>query len=170
MSYYTFLPHKAARICLTYCQIIFTKSFARTNTATSVVFGRSPSKVFLERSGLNISRKFIVKHPCQSAISIKLQSIYIEITFRYGCSPVNLLLIFRIPFPKNASGGLLLYINLDKYHKIKLNRLAELSKISEISKIEQRCKPSVAVSLRTSAWFPVQGSYSSLQLLAQLQQ
>ena len=126
MSDYTFLPHKAARICLTYCQIIFTKSFARTNTATSVVFGRSPSKVFLERSGLNISRKFIVKHPCQSAISIKLQSIYIEITFRYGCSPVNLLLIFRTPFPKNASGGLLLYINLDKYHKIKLNRLAEL--------------------------------------------
>ena len=134
MSYYTFLPHKAARICLTYCQIIFTKSFARTNTATSVVFGRSPSKVFLEKSGLNISRKFIVKHPCQSAISIKLQSIYIEITFRYGCSPVNLLLIFRTPFPKNASGGLLLYINLGKYHKIKLNRLANFKRFPKSQK------------------------------------
>ena len=27
---------------------------------------------------------------------------------RYGCSPVNLLHIFRTPFPKNTSGGLLL--------------------------------------------------------------
>ena len=32
----------------------------------------------------------------------------IEITLRHGCSPVNLLHIFRTPFPKNASGGLLL--------------------------------------------------------------
>ena len=32
----------------------------------------------------------------------------IEITLRYGCSPVNLLHIFRTPFPKNTSEGLLL--------------------------------------------------------------
>ena len=31
----------------------------------------------------------------------------------HGCSPVNLLRIFRIPFPKNTSGGLLLeYLTL----------------------------------------------------------
>ena len=28
---------------------------------------------------------------------------------RRGCSPVNLLQIFRTPFPKNTSGGLLLF-------------------------------------------------------------
>ena len=32
----------------------------------------------------------------------------IEIVLRHGCSPVNLLHIFRIPFYKNTSGGLLL--------------------------------------------------------------
>ena len=35
-------------------------------------------------------------------------SNFIEITLGHGCSPVNLLHIFRIPFPKNTSGRLLL--------------------------------------------------------------
>ena len=33
---------------------------------------------------------------------------FIEITLRHGCSPVNLLHIFRTPFTKNTSGWLLL--------------------------------------------------------------
>ena len=33
-----------------------------------------------------------------------------EIPLRHGCSPVNLLHIFRTPFPKNTSGWLLLYL------------------------------------------------------------
>ena len=37
-----------------------------------------------------------------------MQSKFIEITLRDGCSPVNLLHIFRTPFPKNTSGRLLL--------------------------------------------------------------
>ena len=32
---------------------------------------------------------------------------FIEIALRQGCSPVNLLHIFRMPFPKNFSEGLL---------------------------------------------------------------
>ena len=44
---------------------------------------------------------------CGSMISIKLQSNFIEIELRHGCSPVNLLDIFRTPFPKNPSGRLL---------------------------------------------------------------
>ena len=43
-----------------------------------------------------------------NVISIKLQSNFIEITLRHGCSPVNLLHNFRTPFPKNTSGRLLL--------------------------------------------------------------
>ena len=35
---------------------------------------------------------------------------FIEIALRHGCSPVNLLHIFRTPFPKNTSGWLLLLI------------------------------------------------------------
>ena len=34
---------------------------------------------------------------------------FIEITLQHGCSPVNLLHIFRTHFPKNTSQGLLLY-------------------------------------------------------------
>ena len=43
-------------------------------------------------------------------ISIELQNNFIEITLRHGCSLVNLLYIFRTPFPKNTSGRLLLKI------------------------------------------------------------
>ena len=43
-----------------------------------------------------------------SAISIKLLCNFIEITLQHGCSPVNLLHIFRTPFLKNTSGRLLL--------------------------------------------------------------
>ena len=35
---------------------------------------------------------------------------FIEIAVRYGSSPVNLLHIFRTPFLKNTSGGLLLQV------------------------------------------------------------
>ena len=38
----------------------------------------------------------------------KTERNFIEITIPHGCSPVNLLHIFRTPFLKNTSGGLLL--------------------------------------------------------------
>ena len=37
-----------------------------------------------------------------------MSSNFIEIIFRHGCSPVNLLHIFRTPFPRNTSMWLLL--------------------------------------------------------------
>ena len=37
------------------------------------------------------------KHPYRSAISIKLLCNFIKITLRHGCSPLNLLHIFRTP-------------------------------------------------------------------------
>ena len=43
-------------------------------------------------------------------ISIKLQSNFIQITLRHGCSPVYLLHIFRTPFLKNTCGPLLLNV------------------------------------------------------------
>ena len=41
---------------------------------------------------------------------VKILIKFIEIILRHGSSPVNSLHIFRIPFPKNTSGGLLLII------------------------------------------------------------
>ena len=57
---------------------------------------------------LKISSKFTGEYPCESGISIKLQSNFSEIALRHGYSPANLLHIFITHFPKNASGGLLL--------------------------------------------------------------
>ena len=56
---------------------------------------------------LKICSKFI-EDPCRIVISIKLQSNFIKITLQHWCSPVNLLHIFRTPFSKNTSAGLLL--------------------------------------------------------------
>ena len=55
------------------------------------------------------TKKFTREHPCRNMISIKLQSNFIEIRLRHGCSPVNLLHIFRTFFHRNPSGGLLLF-------------------------------------------------------------
>ena len=65
------------------------------------------SEVLVGKSVLKICRKFTEDHPCQSAISIKLQSNFIEIVLQHGCSLVNSLNIFRTPFPRNTSRRLL---------------------------------------------------------------
>ena len=64
---------------------------------------------------MEICSKFTGEDPCQSAISINLQNNFIEITLRHGCSPVNLLHIFRTPFYNYTYGGLLL--NLRRMRK-----------------------------------------------------
>ena len=68
----------------------------------------SRSDMFLRKGVLKICSIFTGEHPCLSVISIKLLRNFIEIKLRYGCSPVNLLHIFRTPFPRNTSGWLLL--------------------------------------------------------------
>ena len=49
----------------------------------------SRPEVFLGKGVLKICSKFKEEHPCRSAISIKLQTNFIEIALRHGCSPVN---------------------------------------------------------------------------------
>ena len=64
--------------------------------------------MFLGKGALKICSKFTGEHPCRSAISAKLQGNFIEIALWHGCSPVNLLNIFKTPFYKNTSDWLLL--------------------------------------------------------------
>ena len=69
--------------------------------------------MFLGKGALKICNTFTREHPCWSVISvisIKLQGNFIEITLRHGGSPVNVMHIFRILFPKNICGRLLLNI------------------------------------------------------------
>ena len=49
---------------------------------------------------------------CRSVISVKLVCSFIEITLWNGCSPVNLLHIFRTPVLRNTSRWLLLHYGL----------------------------------------------------------
>ena len=79
-------------------------------------FRSSHSEVFLGKGVPKICNKFTREHRYWSAISIKLQSNFIEIALRHGCS-VNLLHIFRTPFQKNTSEWLLLKITRQKIYK-----------------------------------------------------
>ena len=77
----------------------------------SSIHRSSHPEVFLGKGALKICSKFTGEHPCRSVNAIKLLCNFIEMTLRHGCFPVNLLHIFRTPFPKNTSGGLLLKIH-----------------------------------------------------------
>ena len=85
------------------CKNIFHNGGRRSVSQSSLKLIRSRPEVFLGKYVLKICSKFTGEHPCQSAISIKLQRNFIEITLRHVCSLVNLLRIFRAPFPKNSS-------------------------------------------------------------------
>ena len=65
--------------------------------SSDVTCRSSRPEVFLENNVLKICSKFSGEHPCQSAISVKLQSNFIEIVLQHGCSPVHLLHIYRTP-------------------------------------------------------------------------
>ena len=70
-------------------------------------FRSSFPEVFLWKGILKMCNKFTTEHLCQSVISIKLLCNFIEIALWHGCSPVNLLHIFRTPLSKNTCGRLL---------------------------------------------------------------
>ena len=72
---------------------------------------------------MKICSRFTGEHPCRSAIFKKFQSNFIEITLRHGCSPVNLLHIFRTPFLENSCGGLFLHISVTIRPKLSVNKL-----------------------------------------------
>ena len=84
-------------------------------------------EVFLGKGFLKVWCKFTGEHPCRSVISIKLQSNVIEIALRHGFSPVDLLHIFRTPFPRDTSGWLLLKdtvsVKITSMHYLKWTRI-----------------------------------------------
>ena len=104
-----------------------------------ILFRSSRSEVFLRKGVQKICSKFRGEHPCRSVISIKLQSNIIEIALRHGCSPVNLLHIFRTPFLRNTSERILLtfkswrmkYLTIDEkiaiFITLALSRVAYLT-------------------------------------------
>ena len=72
-------------------------------------FRSSHPEVFLRKVVLKICSKFIGE---STRAECDFNKVALgEITLRHRCSPVNLLHIFRITFPKNTSGRLLLEIS-----------------------------------------------------------
>ena len=69
-----------------------------------LMYRSSPPEVFLGKGVLKICSIFTGEHRYRNAFLIKLLFCnFIEIALRHGCSPVNLLHIFRTPFPQNTS-------------------------------------------------------------------
>ena len=65
--------------------------------------------VFRKSCSANVQQIYMRTPACGTVILIKLQSNFLEITLRHGYSSVNFLHIFITSFPKNISGGLLLF-------------------------------------------------------------
>ena len=75
---------------------LLTKSLPHWPSSSVAKFQKCSQKVrsncpelFLRKGILKICSKFTWENLCRSVISIKLQSNFIEITLRHGCSPVN---------------------------------------------------------------------------------
>ena len=90
------------------------------------IWRNSCPEVFLGKGVLKIFSKFTGENPCRKVISIKLLCNFTEIAIWHGCSPVNLLHIFRTSFSKNNFGQLLLEIK-GPFH------LAQLKQVKTIS-------------------------------------
>ena len=94
------------------CQFSMIELFVKkVNCSKSLfAFGESAIRsshpeVFLRKGVQKIRSKFTGEHPCRSVNSIKLLCNIIEIALRHGCSPVNLLHIFRNLFLELPLGG-----------------------------------------------------------------
>ena len=64
---------------------------------------KQPSEVLLVKGVLKICSEFTGEHLCRNVISVELLCNFIGITLWHGCSPVNLVDIFKTPFAKNTS-------------------------------------------------------------------
>ena len=84
--------------------------YAVTGDKLEVIFytryTSSQLEVFLGKGVLKICSKFTGEHSCRGAISIKLQSFYIELALRHWCCPVNLQNTFsKHLFLRTSQGG-----------------------------------------------------------------
>ena len=112
-------------------------------------------KMLHEKGALKICGKFTGENSCRSVISIKLRGIFIEITLWHGCSPVNLLHIFRTSFSENTSEGLLLSA-VELQRKQTKNKHFELVKFwkSVTKRIDLffRARYGISTGLNCSVW------------------
>ena len=105
-----------------------------------VAINKWVKKGFLEKVVPKICCKFTGEHPCRSATSIKLQSNFIKITLRHGCSHVNFLNIFRTPFSKNTSRGTLLNSHIHAKYNTAMRDILNMKASSTHKKLADSIK------------------------------
>ena len=69
-----------------------------------------PKKCFYKKAFLKTYSKFTGEHSCQSVVSINLQSKFIEITLRHGCSIYICCIFSEYSFMRTPMGGCLWYL------------------------------------------------------------
>ena len=95
------------RLCLSGILFVFWIGF---------ILRSSRQEMLLVEGVLKICSKFTGEHPYRRVTPLNLLCNFIELTLWYGCSPVNLLYIFRATFTKNTSEWLLLHsLNAEVY-------------------------------------------------------
>ena len=85
------------------CLVLYLHGARKETVDIEIHIQKQPSRGILKK-------RFTGEHPCRSATSINLQCNFIEIALQHGCSPVNVLHIFKTPFLRNTSGRLPLHI------------------------------------------------------------
>ena len=116
----------------------------------------SRPEVFLWKGVLKISSRFTEEQPCGSVISVRLRSIFIEITLRHGCSPVNLLHIFRTPFFGTTSGWLLLQLGTKKFCLLYISFLSYINHLVLLLEHFEQSLPIVTLNFKDTkcSFFP----------------
>ena len=95
------------------------KSFFMTiNSFYNFKFRQQPFRDVLKKRCYENMQQIYKRTPMPKCVSTKLQSNFIEIILRHGCSPVNLQHVFRTTFPKNTSEGLLLKFQVFRRFRI----------------------------------------------------
>ena len=74
------------------------------------IFQKQSSRGFLRKEYSENMHQIYRRTPMPKCDFNKVACNFIEIALRHGCSPVNLLHIFRTPFYKNSYEGLLLIL------------------------------------------------------------
>ena len=105
---------------------------------------KKPSRGVLRKRCSENMQPVYSRTPMPKMISIKFQSNSIGIALRHRCSPVNLLHIFRTPFPTNTSlflmtvsqylGIIQIWRNLNEHHYWMSNTIINFNEIRDLSR------------------------------------
>ena len=118
------------------------------------IFRSSHPGLFLGKGVLKICNQFTGEHPWWNVIFKNLQSNFIEIAVRHGSSPVNLLHIFRILFPRNTFGWVLFRFNHTRL--LRLTTVIRLVRTREYITIFYRSKVIPNLYVLDSEWMALQ--------------